>query len=159
MSKRPFPALPILAVGALAALGGCMTARVKPAPSAAVLETRARAAQARAHPAGLCTQVSLDPAAPLAVPFGYEKDELTEAGRDALDSAAGWLICNPASLAVVTGEADPTGTDETRKAVAAKRVAAVRVYLTAHGVAASRLLAAPPASGQVLSVIARGRGW
>jgi outer membrane protein OmpA-like peptidoglycan-associated protein len=152
-------ALPILALAALAALGGCMTPRLKPAPSAAILEARARAAQARAHPASLCVGVSLDPAVPLAVPFGYEKDELTEAGRDVLDDAAAWLICKPAAFAVVTGEGDPTGTEETRKAIAARRVVAVRAYLAAHGVAAGRLLAAPPASGQVLSVIARGRGW
>jgi outer membrane protein OmpA-like peptidoglycan-associated protein len=136
-----------------------MTPRIKPAPSPAILEARARAALARAHPASLCAGVRLDPAAPVMVPFGYEKDELTEAGRDALDAAAGWLICNPAASAAITGESDPTGTEEARKAVAAKRVVAVRAYLVAHGVAAVRLPAIPPASGQVLSVIARGRGW
>lgn len=159
MSKTPRLALPLLALGTLAALGGCMTPRVKPAPSPAVLEARARAAQARAHPASLCVGVRLDPAVPLVVPFGYEKDELTEAGRDALDDAAAWLICNPAAFAALTGEGDPTGTDESRKAIAARRVVAVRAYLIAHGVAAGRLPAAPPASGQVLSVVARGRGW
>jgi outer membrane protein OmpA-like peptidoglycan-associated protein len=160
MSKTSLAILPILALGAAGVgLTGCMTPRIKPAPSPAVVEARAHAAQARAHPAGLCAGVSLDPAVPLAVPFGYEKDELTEAGRGALDDAAAWLICRPAAVAAVTGEADPTGTEETRKAIAARRVVAVRAYLAAHGVAASRLLAAPPASGEVLSVIARGRGW
>jgi outer membrane protein OmpA-like peptidoglycan-associated protein len=149
--------LPILL--AATALSGCMTPRAEPAASPAVLEARAHAAQARAHPASLCAGVNLDPATPIVVPFGYESDQLTEAGRDVLDRGGAWLICKPAAYAVITGEADPTGTDETRTAIAAARVVAVRTYLAAHGVAAGRLLAAPPASGEVLSIVARGRGW
>lgn len=141
------------------ALTGCMTPRIKPAPSPAVVEARASAVQARAHPASLCASVSLDPAVRLDVPFAYDKDELTETGRDALDQAAAWLICRPAAVAAIVGESDPTGTEERRKAIAAARVAAARTYLTAHGVAAARLLADKPASGEFLSIAAKGRGW
>lgn len=141
------------------ALGGCMTQRVKPPPSPAVLEARAHALQARAHPASICASVTVDPTVPLDVPFAYDKDDLTDPGRDALDQAAAWLICKPAAFAAIVGESDPTGTAERRRAVAAARVAAARAYLTAHGVAPARLLAAKPASGEVLAINAKGRGW
>jgi outer membrane protein OmpA-like peptidoglycan-associated protein len=152
----------VLLVSALVplALAGCMTKRVKLEPSAAVLQARAHAEQQKVHPTPLCASVTLDPKAPVIAPFGYEKTEVSESGAEVLKQAADWLTCHPANYAAVIGEADPTGTAERQKQVAAVRVKAVKAYLTARGVSPGRLLDYQPASGgSLLTITARGRGW
>jgi peptidoglycan-associated lipoprotein len=148
----------ILALCLAAALGGCMTKRVQPAPSPAIVEARAAAAAQKVHPTTRC---ATEPATmdPVAAPFAYGKAEITEEAAEALDAAAAWLSCRPEVVVVATGEADASGSKAVQATLPARRAQAVRDYLAAHGVSAERLPAARPASGEVLEIRAKGRGW
>jgi peptidoglycan-associated lipoprotein len=148
----------VLALFLAAALGGCMTKRVQPTPSLAVVQTRAAAIQQKAHPETRC---ATEPATmdPVVAPFAYGKAEITEEGAEALDTAAAWLACRPQVVVVATGEADASGSKAVQATLPARRAQAVRDYLSAHGVSGERLLAARPAAGEVLEIQAKGRGW
>lgn len=131
--------------------------RITPPPSQAVLEARAAAAQAKAHPVAgpQCDQA---PTAPLAAPFPYDEAGLTEPGRTAIAQAALWARCHPNGAIVVRGSADNHGSADYQKALAAKRVEAVRGQLGALGATATAI-AGPQVPEGALLIEARGQGW
>lgn len=146
-------ALALTAVG----LSGCLTPRVKPTPSQAVLAARAHRTP---PPAAVCVPL----ASPLSVGFGFGESTLGDLAGPALQSAAQALSCHPEASAVVVGQADAHGTDADRRRLAQARADAVAAHLTAHGVAQARLQTqaegtAPTGDAQHLVVLAEGRRW
>lgn len=152
-------ALPAAAVLLSLTLTGCMTPRVKPEPSLAVQEVRARAAAEKARLDDPCSRYSFAPAAPVRVFFAYNKAQLSEETDRLLEGAAVWLLCHPDIPATVSALHDNQGTPADQQALIAARIAAVRNGLTEAGVPAARVLTARPVQGQALSFEARGRGW
>lgn len=144
---------------AAVALSGCMTERVRPEPSQAVVEARA----ARAAKAAACADAL--PSAPISAPFGFQTAELSETGKQRLDAAGRVLACRPAARVVIQASADQRGTEAEQAALADQRRAAVAAYLARAGVEAGRIAAGPapaPAAapgGDVLVIHAEGQGW
>src|SRR5258706_11540742 len=97
-----------LAAGLVCALAltGCLTKPVKPAPSQAVLQTRAREG---AKPAA-CAVEDLSSVSPMEVGFGFEETQLGDAARQRVAKAAAWLKCNPGVEVVIKPAADNHGT-------------------------------------------------
>jgi outer membrane protein OmpA-like peptidoglycan-associated protein len=154
-----FPALAVILVGA-AALSGCLTPRVQPPPSAAVLQARA----ASGHKTAACTPGGLDAISPVDVGFGFDDAEISEVGQKRLAAAAAWLGCNPGIQAVILPDADNHGDAAHLGDLAQKRALAVQARLRALGATAAviRLLprgAADPLTAPHLVVNAQGRGW
>jgi outer membrane protein OmpA-like peptidoglycan-associated protein len=148
-----------VAVAALCALsvGGCMTTRVKPQPSQAVIDARA----ARVAKVASCTE-AID-TAPVDAFFAFQTADLSETGKLHLDAARHALTCKPALVAVVESSADQRGSEAEQAALARQRQAAVIAYLGA-GVAprittAAAGKAAENPSGDVLVIHAIGQGW
>ncbi len=71
--------------------------------------------------------------------FDVNKHSLTDAARTILRRQAQWLIDYPETIAVIEGHADERGTREYNLALGARRANAVRDFLIAEGVDASRL--------------------
>ena len=71
--------------------------------------------------------------------FAVDQSTLSPEARATLDGQAAWLLANPDYLAVIEGHADEQGTREYNVALGARRANAVREYLIAAGVPASRL--------------------
>jgi peptidoglycan-associated lipoprotein len=71
--------------------------------------------------------------------FERNRAELTDEARGTLDRQAEWLRQHPDVRASLQGHADALGTREHQIALGEKRAAAMKFYLTAHGVAAERL--------------------
>jgi len=141
------------------ALGGCVTRRVEAPPSKAILEARAAAKAARAGATDRCNAYTFSTAAPVYVGFAYNTAEFDPVSREEVTRAGQWLACRPTVLASVTATHDAQGTPDAQRRLADTRAAAVRQVLVAAGVPASRIVAAPPAGAQVLTLAARGRGW
>ena len=67
--------------------------------------------------------------------FGFDKANINEEGRAALDEAAAKIKANPVINAViVTGHTDRIGTDAYNQKLSERRAAQVKEYLTAQGV-------------------------
>lgn len=151
-------ALTAVAIAAAAlGLSGCLTARVKPTPSAAVLEAR----EHREKPAPVaCPAID----APISVGFGFGEATLSDLATPSVAEAAQLLACHPQASALVVGQADAHGTPDEQKALAEGRAEAVVAALRARGVAPARLATqtqgTPPAAevGRVV-VLAEGRRW
>lgn len=146
-----------IALGAALGLAGCLTPRVKPAPSKAV-------AEARAHRATPAPVVCPEPASPLSVGFGFGDAALGELTAQAMDQAGRTLACHPQLTALIVGQADGHGTEADRKALAQGRARAVAQALESRGVAAARLSVqvegtAPAGDAGRMVILAEGRRW
>ena len=151
-----------LAVSLLCAatLGGCLTQQVKPTPSQAVLQTRAR----QGATAAACAVGDLSSVSPVEVGFGFEETQLGDASRQKLEIAAAWLKCNPGVRVVIRPAADNHGTAAKQREIAQARAKTVLDQLRALGateaVVQTLAMGAPdPVSGPHLLIEARGRGW
>lgn len=71
--------------------------------------------------------------------FGYDSSDLTGEGRDTLNKQATWLNQYANLTVTVEGHADERGTREYNLALGERRANAVRNYLIALGVPASRI--------------------
>lgn len=71
--------------------------------------------------------------------FDYDKDELREDARAALDAKAPVLIANSAVTVVITGHTDERGTSEYNFALGQRRAAQVKRYLESRGVPAGQM--------------------
>jgi peptidoglycan-associated lipoprotein len=72
--------------------------------------------------------------------FETDSTELTAEGRSTLDKQSQWLRQYASYRITIEGHADERGTREYNIALGARRAQAVRDYLAARGVDASRLL-------------------
>lgn len=157
--RRSFSAVAVGLICATA-LTGCLTPRAKPAPSAAILEARARMT---AKPSA-CPTEGLDAISPVSVGFAFDDPAITTAGQVRLTAAARWLACNPTIEAVVQPDADHHGPPAHLDELAQQRGQAVQSQLRALGANANvvRLLArggADPVKGPHMLIVAEGRGW
>ncbi|MFN7174613.1 MAG: peptidoglycan-associated lipoprotein Pal [Thermaurantiacus tibetensis] len=71
--------------------------------------------------------------------FGFDRYDLDADARATLDRQAAWLRQYPAVRVTIEGHADERGTREYNLALGERRANAVRTYLAANGVAASRM--------------------
>ena len=71
--------------------------------------------------------------------FAFDRYELSEQARAALQENAAWLKANPAAKIEIEGHCDERGTTEYNLALGAKRAAAAREYLLSLGVAVGRI--------------------
>lgn len=71
--------------------------------------------------------------------FESDSSSLTDQARATLDRQAAWLSQYPRQTIVIEGHADERGTREYNIALGARRAAATREYLSAHGIPASRI--------------------
>lgn len=71
--------------------------------------------------------------------FAFDRYDLTEEGRAIVERQAAWLARYPNVTITVEGHADERGTREYNLALGERRATAVRDYMTALGVAPSRV--------------------
>ena len=71
--------------------------------------------------------------------FGFDSFDLTGEGQDILNRQAEWLNTYPNTGIVVEGHADERGTREYNLALGERRAVAVKNYLVALGIDASRI--------------------
>ena len=71
--------------------------------------------------------------------FDYDSYSVKGDAGSSLDAQAGWLKRYPAVQVRIEGNCDERGTQEYNLALGARRANAVREYLVAHGVAATRI--------------------
>jgi len=71
--------------------------------------------------------------------FDYDQHELRAEGRSTIERQAEWLMSYPNLQVVVEGHADERGTREYNLALGERRATAVRNYMAALGVDASRI--------------------
>ncbi len=73
--------------------------------------------------------------------FGFDRYDLTSEARATLDRQAAWLVSNERASVRVTveGHTDDRGTREYNLALGERRANSIQRYLTAKGVAASRI--------------------
>jgi peptidoglycan-associated lipoprotein len=71
--------------------------------------------------------------------FNFDKFDLEAQARETLDGQAAWLKQYPNVTVRVEGHCDERGTREYNLALGQRRAAAVRDYLVAMGVSASRI--------------------
>lgn len=159
MSVRSLSSALIVLIGC-AALSACLTPRVRPAPSKAVAQARA---SRNAKPAA-CMPTDLSAISPLLVGFGFDDGSMPDAGRERLQVAARWLICNPGVEAVILPAADNRGDAKHQDDLAQQRAQATVDALRGLG-ATSAVLHTIARGGQDpvktphLVIQASGRGW
>ena len=71
--------------------------------------------------------------------FDFDKYEINENERPALDSAAAWLKNNKGVKIIIEGHCDERGTNEYNLALGEKRANAARDYLAANGIAPEKI--------------------
>lgn len=71
--------------------------------------------------------------------FGYDRYDLTEDARKQLEAQAAWMKNLPSVTVTIEGHADERGTREYNLALGDRRATAVRNYLIALGVDASKV--------------------
>ncbi|GAC1653084.1 MAG: peptidoglycan-associated lipoprotein Pal [Gemmatimonadaceae bacterium] len=71
--------------------------------------------------------------------FDFDRSELTDAAKGALDAKVTLLNATPAVKLRVSGNTDERGSDEYNMALGQRRAAAAKRYLTQHGIDASRV--------------------
>jgi len=71
--------------------------------------------------------------------FGTNESTISPEGGSILDAQAQWLQRYPEVMVRIEGNCDERGTREYNLALGARRAQAVKDYLAAHGVAASRI--------------------
>ena len=153
------PLAPLVLVACLS-LAGCLTPKVQPPPSAAILAARAAL---NAKPA-TCQPGGLDALSPLLVGFPYDEAQMPEAGTKRLTEAARWLSCNPGTEVVILPSADGRGDAAHMEALATKRAQATLETLRSLGAASAVIHilarnATDPVSTPHLVIQAAGRGW
>ena len=155
---RPLSALAAVLVCATA-LSGCLTPRVQPVTSKAVLDARARVGAK----AAACSTEGLDAVSPVNVGFAFDDPAITPAGQARLVAAARWLACNPTIEAVIQPDADHHGDAAHLNTLAQQRALAVQTQLRALG--ANNVIrqlargAADPVTAPHMLIVAEGRGW
>lgn len=142
------------------ALSGCLTQRVQPKPSSAVLESRTHAV---AKPAA-CTPGGLEAISPVRVGFPFDDAEMPEAGSRRLAAATRWLLCNPGVEVAILPDADAHGDTAHQNDLAQRRAQATVATLRAQGATAAVLHITPrgapdPIATPHLVIEANGRGW
>jgi outer membrane protein OmpA-like peptidoglycan-associated protein len=143
-----------------AALTGCLTPKVQPALSQAVVQARAGAGAKSAA----CPSSDLGAISPLEVAFGFDEATVPEVGHTRLAAAARWLACNPRVQVVIAPTADRHGDAAHQSDLASRRAQAVEGELRSQGAkdAVIQTLAAgapDPVSAPHLLINAKGRGW
>jgi len=71
--------------------------------------------------------------------FDFDKYEVRADAQPILDAQSAWLRKYPAVMVRIEGNCDERGTREYNLALGARRANAIRDYLVAHGVTASRI--------------------
>jgi peptidoglycan-associated lipoprotein len=71
--------------------------------------------------------------------FDFDKSDLTDQDRAALDAKVPILNANPGVRIRIEGNCDKRGSDEYNLALGQRRAAAAKRYLTEHGIDASRI--------------------
>lgn len=71
--------------------------------------------------------------------FGFDKSDLTSEARATLDRQVAWLKKYPSVSVAVEGHCDERGTREYNLALGERRATAVKNYIIAEGVSASRV--------------------
>ena len=118
--------------------------------------------------AGFTTVTVASSAASLAtmselVHFAYDKSDLTDSSRAALDDKVKVFQANPAMRILIVGNTDNRGTGAYNLALGTRRAESVRDYLVAQGVASSRIQletrgeTQPMASGNSAGAMAQNR--
>lgn len=107
-----------------------------PAPMAALEPAPAPMAPVEPAPAPVvCTPQSETITVSAEKLFGFDKANLKEEGRKALDEAAAKITANPEiNAVVVTGHTDRIGSDAYNQKLSERRAKQVAEYLVAHGV-------------------------
>jgi outer membrane protein OmpA-like peptidoglycan-associated protein len=160
MSRYALPHALAISLVCATTMSGCLTKPVKPAPSQAILQTRAREG---AKPAA-CTGEDLASISPTEAGFGFEETQLGEAALQRVAKAAAWLKCNPGVEVVIVPAADSHGTPAHQQELAQARAKAVVDQLRALGATQAVIRtvavgAADPLTAPHLVISARGRGW
>lgn len=88
---------------------------------------------------GRANQSGLDAFAGDRVFFAYDSSELTSEARETLDKQVEWLEYHARTRVAVEGHCDERGTREYNLALGERRANAVKNYLMARGISASRL--------------------
>jgi peptidoglycan-associated lipoprotein len=71
--------------------------------------------------------------------FDYDRSDIREEYRPALEAIAAWMNRNPSRLLLVEGHCDERGTNEYNLALGERRALSVRRYLVALGIGSDRL--------------------
>ena len=71
--------------------------------------------------------------------FGFDKSDLSSDAQATLDRQAAWLNKYPSARVAIEGHCDERGTREYNLALGERRASAVRDYLVARGIDASRI--------------------
>jgi len=140
--------------GAAIALFGLLASCQRPTqrlPPAPIFEMREGEAPAAVHDENALTPLLRDNGGTASIAdferfagirriyFERNRADLTDEARGTLDRQAEWLRQHPDVRASLHGHADALGTREYQIALGEKRAAAMKFYLTAHGVSAERL--------------------
>ena len=141
-------------------LSGCLTPRLQPAPSKAIVDARARAGAK----AGACPTEGLEAVSPLNVGFAFDDAAVTEMGHNRLTTAAKWLACNPTIEVVIQPDADHHGAPAHLNELAQQRGQAVMSQLRMLGATGNVIHLLPrdgkdPVTAPHLLIVAEGRGW
>lgn len=157
--RRSAAATLSLGLALIAGLGlsGCLTQRVKPTPSAAVLEARQHR-DSKAPPP--CPAID----APISVGFGFGEAAIGELAAPAVIQAAQLAACHSGASVTILGQADMHGTEAEQRKLSQDRANAVAAALRERGVAPGRIATqvqgtAPPADATHLVILAEGRRW
>jgi outer membrane protein OmpA-like peptidoglycan-associated protein len=160
----------LLCTGLLAfGLTGCTTPQARLETSPAILESRAAASQ---HRAGLqavakpCAAGSVAIDSPITIDFAWESADLANNDRSHLDDVVARLPCSRQTAIAITAYSDHHLSLERQRDLATRRGAAIRAYLTDHGVTPQISVVVEPAGPKpviatpdVLAIEARGQGW
>ena len=144
MQAAPAPAGPAAATvpGAAAAQPSPKTAETPVTRQAAPAETPVQPAQAA--PAGAAPAAAAQPGAPGPSPlkdvfFDYDKSNIRDDQKAALNDNVGWLKGNSGAKVLLEGHCDERGTAEYNLGLGERRAKAVKDYLIAAGIAADRI--------------------
>jgi outer membrane protein OmpA-like peptidoglycan-associated protein len=157
MSSR---ALILPALICAAALSGCLTPRIQPQVSQAVVQARAAAGAKSAA----CPTDTLATLSPVLVAFGFNEATVPEVGDTRLAAAVKWLGCNPGVEVVISPEGDSHADAAHLNDLAQRRAQAVAERLRSLGATAPVIHtlargAPDPVSAPHLVIKAQGRGW
>ncbi|HEY4484817.1 MAG TPA: peptidoglycan-associated lipoprotein Pal [Nitrospiria bacterium] len=134
----------IAGIGAVLLLSGCPK-KTQPVKATAVTEEKVKPAEEAPAPAPAPVIVETPVSKPVELPppadihFDYDKYTIRSEDRPSLEATVRWLTANPGSKLKIEGNCDERGTNEYNLALGERRAKAVKSFLTAMGVDASRL--------------------